>query len=136
MRLLKPRRRTEAQAARKEGFTLIEVTVGAAVIAVLAMASSAAFLGSVRGVNTARSMGDAAAFLDTTMESVGGVEYGNLLGLDGNVVYDGTGANDSQYAVELSAFLSQVDLIQVSARLVQLQNNRTLGRTTTLRSNR
>ena len=126
----------QSQSAKRAGFTLVEVTISAAVIAVLAMAASAAFVGSMRGVNEASKMAEAAVFLDTTFENISTQPYDNLLALNGNRIFDGTDATDSKYAIDLATFVSQVDLIQIDGRIVDLATDRELGRSTALRSKR
>ncbi len=120
----------------RAGFTLIEITISAVVVAILMMASVAAFSGSLRGVDESRKLSEGAALLRTAMENVSAQPYANLLALDGTQVFDNTDADDSNHRVGLSAFLSQVDLIQVEARLTDLHTGRVVGRTALLRSAR
>ena len=129
-------RHRNARTAGSAGFTLIEVTISAVVLAFLMMASSSAFVGNLRGVSESRRTAEAAVFLETTCENVAAQPYDNLLSLNGSRVYDGLTAASSQYALDLAAFQSQVDLIQVTAVLVDLRSGREVSRSVMLRSNR
>lgn len=122
--------------AQNAGFTLVEVTISAVVLAFLMMASSSAFVGNLRGVSESRRTAEAAVFLETTFENLAAQPYDNLLALNGNRVFDGLSAGTSDFALDLAAFQSDVDLIQVTAVLVDLRSGREVSRSVMLRSNR
>lgn len=107
-----------------------------AIVAVLLLATAATFSSSIFTANQAREITDGAIFLETAMEDLSAQPYVNLLALHGNVIYDGEHEDDSQYALELSVFQQEVDLIQIVAQLTLLQSGRGAGKVTTLRSRR
>lgn len=107
-----------------------------ALIGGVLLASASAFSGTLRATSQSARMTQAAVFLESTLENVGAQNYDNLLAFDGNQVFDGLGAGNSEFRVDLSVFLSQVDLIQIQATLTDLDTGRVVGRVTTLRSNR
>jgi len=129
-------RRRRSARGRRAGFTLIEVAISSVVIALLMMGSTSAFIGSLRGVDEARRTGEAAVFLETTLENVGAQPYDNLLSMNGDRILSGETDERSEYALDLAVFQNQVDLIQVSAVLVDLRQEREMARTAILRSRR
>jgi prepilin-type N-terminal cleavage/methylation domain-containing protein len=122
--------------SRQDGFTLIEVTISAVVVAIVMMASVAAFSGNLRAVDESRKLSDAATFLRTTMENVSAQPYVNLLALDGTDVFENTDEGDSNFRIGLTAFLAEVDLVQVEARVIDNATGHVLGTTALLRSSR
>ena len=121
---------------RARGLTLIEVMIAMMVASTVLISSAYAFSASMRAVQQARKMTQAAAFLETVMENVASQPYANLAALNGNQLFDHTNAVDSQYSVTLAVFANQVNLMQVRATLVDVSTNREIARLTTLRSNR
>jgi prepilin-type N-terminal cleavage/methylation domain-containing protein len=124
------------QDRRRRGLTLIEVMIAMMVASTVLISSAYAFTASMRAVQQARKMTQAAAFLETVMENVGSQPYANLAALNGNQLFDGANAGASQYSVTLAVFANQVNLMQVRATLVDLSTNREIARLTTLRANR
>lgn len=116
--------------------TLLEVTIAMSIVAIVMLAAAAGFARNLGAVEQARTTTDAAIFLDTLIENVEAQAYDDLLSLNGNRVFSGTGPADSRYAVDLTAFLAGVDLIQIGAVLVELPSERELGRVTFQRSRR
>jgi type II secretory pathway pseudopilin PulG len=116
--------------------TLIEVAVAIAVVGGVLLASASAFSGSLRATANAARITQSAIFLEGALENVSAQNYDNLLAFDDNVIFDGTGADDSDFSVGLTVFLSEVDLIQIQATLTDLRSGRVIGRATTLRSRR
>jgi hypothetical protein len=110
--------------------------VGIAIIGGVLLASASAFSGALKGTDRAARMSQATIFLDATMQNVAAQNYDNLLSLDGNDIFDGNDAGDSEYGIRLGVFLSQVDLVQINATLTDLDSGRVAGRVTTLRSRR
>ncbi len=125
-----------ARAKARAGLTLIEIVVAIAVVGGVLLASASAFSGSLSATSHAARTTQGGIFLEATMENVGAQSYENLLVLDGNQVFDGAGAGNSEFSVQLAVFLNQVDLIQIQATLTDLDTGRVMGRVTTLRSRR
>lgn len=120
----------------RAGFTLIEVMISAVVLAFLLMASSSAFIGNLRGVSESRRLAQAAVFLETSSENLGAQPYANLLALDGTQLFDGPSPERSNFTLDVSAFQSQVDLIQMTAIVSDRRTGHELSRSVILRSNR
>jgi Tfp pilus assembly protein PilV len=114
--------------------TVLEVTVAMAVTAVIVLGSTAAFMGSLTSVNTSERLGRAAAFAETVLEDLSAQPYDQLLTFNGNTMYDQDKLADSDFEVELTVFVAEVNLIQVSAVLNDLRSGRELGSFTTLRT--
>jgi hypothetical protein len=114
--------------------SLLEVTFATAVTAVIVLGSSAAFLGSLRGVGSSARLDAAAAYVATVLEDLSAQPYDQLLTFNGNTLYDQANAADSNFEVELTAFVADIGLIQIDARLRDRQTGRALGCFTTLRA--
>jgi len=121
---------------RCNGFSLIEVAIATAVLGAVLLATAMAFTSTTRATDQARRTTDAAIFLEATLENVSGQPYENLLTLNGNTVFDETDADDSNYSVDIATFLAEVNLVQVTATLNDLETGRVIGRVNTLRANR
>lgn len=120
----------------RSGMTLLEVTIAMSIVAVVMLAAAAGFARNLSAVEQARTTTDAAIFLDSVVENVEAQPYDDLLSLNGNRIFSGTGAADSRYAVDLAVFLADVDLLQIGAVLVELPSERQLGRVTWQRTRR
>jgi type II secretory pathway pseudopilin PulG len=116
--------------------TLIEITISIAVMATIFLVTASAFTSTLRATEQARRTTSASIFLEATLESVSAQPYQNLLSLNGNQVFDVNDAGDSNYRTDISAFLADVNLIQVTTVLTDLRSGRVLGRVNTLRANR
>lgn len=114
--------------------TLIEVMIASGVIAVLLMATAAAFSGNIKAVGMAKSLTGGGIFLETVHEDLVAQSFANLLTLNGNQVFDGETPEASQYRVDLDVFLVSPGLIQVRAGMVDLQSGNELARLVFLRS--
>lgn len=125
-----------APAPARRGMTLVEVSVSIAVAAVILLAALSAFGASVRTSGSARGTTDAAIFLEATLENLHAQSYDAVLAMNGNRFFDGPEEARSSYAVDLVAFESAVDLLQVEATLVDLGSGRPTARLATLRSRR
>jgi type II secretory pathway pseudopilin PulG len=113
---------------------VLEVTIALTIVATLLMASAGAFLSSISAVNAAQRRSVATVFLETVMEDLSAQAYVDLPSFNGNRIFDRPTAAASSYAVDLTVFLTAVDLQQVQAVLTDLRTNRVVGRLTTLRS--
>lgn len=118
----------------RAGMTLIEVMIASGVIAVLMMASAAAFTGNMQALGLAKSMTSGTIFLETVHEDLMAQPYGNLLSLNGNQIHAGISIDASDYRVDLTIFLVQIGLIQVRAQLIDLRSGRELTRLVFIRS--
>jgi len=116
--------------------TLIEVVVSMAVIATILMASAAAFSQPLIATDRAKRTTGAAIFLETTMENISAQSFDNLLALNGNTIFDQTSALDSRYAINLTVFVPELNLIQIQAVVTDLRSNDPVGRLTSLMSRR
>lgn len=114
--------------------TLIEVMIAGGVIAVLMMATAAAFSSNLKAVGMAKSLTGGGIFLETVHEDLMGQSFHNLLSLSGNQIFDGETPEASQYRVDLDVFLVAPGLIQVRAGMVSLQSGDELARIVFLRS--
>jgi Tfp pilus assembly protein PilV len=115
---------------------LIEVTISVVIATVLMLATAAAFSENLQAVEHAERVGDATLFLETILEDVSAVNYGNLLALDGNQLFDGSTLSASNFTVDLTVFQVEVGLLQVNAALTDLRRGRVLTRTSSLRASR
>ncbi|MEW6074435.1 MAG: hypothetical protein AB1726_17805 [Planctomycetota bacterium] len=115
---------------------MLEVTLCLLVVTTVLLGATRAFSASLAAMAQARDVTRGALFLETALEDVGTQPYGSLLALNGDRIFDRPDAADSRFAVDLTAFLAEVDLIQVRAVLVDLRTDREVGRVTTLRSAR
>lgn len=115
---------------------MLEVTIALTIVSTLLMASAGAFLSSISAVNAAQRRSVATVFLATVMEDLSAQTYADLPTFNGNRIYDKPTAAASNYAVDLTVFLTAVDLQQVQAVLTDLRTNREVGRLTTLRARR
>ena len=120
----------------RAGMTLIEVVVSMAVIATILMASAAAFSQPLIATDRAKRTTGAAIFLETTMENISAQSFDNLLALNGNTIFDQTSALDSRYAINLTVFVPELNLIQIQAVVTDLRSNDPVGRLTSLMSRR
>lgn len=126
----------ERRRRRRAGFTLVEVAVSSVVVAFLAMASATAFTSNLRSVEDAERITLASIFLETVMEDVSAQDYDDLLGLNGNQLFDTPAAANANWAVRLTVFQSAIDLLQIEAELTDLRSGRVLGSVTTARADR
>jgi type II secretory pathway pseudopilin PulG len=116
--------------------TLIEVAVASSLVATVLLAAAAGFGTSLKSVARARSLGHAAAFATTVMEDLTAQDYDALLAMNGNQIFEHTNAANSKYAINLTVFQAQLDLLQVRATIVDLDTNDVVGTVTTQRSRR
>lgn len=120
----------------RRGLTLIEVVISILIVATLLLASTAALSTSLMGVDQAKRVSDAAVFMETVMEDLSAQPYDNLLALNGDQVFSGTDAADSQHVIDLSVFPAEVDLLQIRAAITDLRTHREVGSVTSFRSRR
>ena len=132
MKLPRPRTRPSA----RSGFTLLEVTLTATFLAVMLLASSAAFAANLRAVETAERLTGGALFMETVMEDVWAQDYANLLALNGNRILDDVDLASSNFAADLTVFQAGADRIQIRCVLTDLVTNEELGRVTSVRVDR
>jgi Tfp pilus assembly protein PilV len=118
------------------GLTVLEVTIAFTIVSTVLLASGGAFSSTINATRNAQSRSRGSVFLDTVMEDLAAQSYDGLLAFNGNKIYDGPTAARSNYSVDITTFLSAVDLIQVQAVLKELRTNRELGRVTSLRTRR
>ena len=118
------------------GLTVLEVTIAFTIVSTVLLASATAFSSTINATRNAQSRSRGTVFLDTVMEDMAAQSYDGLLAFNGNKIYDGPTAARSNYSVDITAFLSAVDLIQVQGVLKELRTNREIGRVTSLRTRR
>lgn len=118
---------------RRSGFTLLEVVLTASFLAVLLLASSAAFASNLRAVEEAERLTGGALFLETVMEDLQAQSAANLLVMNGNQIFDRETLAASSYVVDLTTFQAGADLVQATAVLTSAETNAELGRATVLR---
>jgi len=121
---------------RRRGLTLIEIAISIAVVATIFLVTASAFTSTLRVTEQAHRTTAASIFLEGTLESITTQPYANLLSMNGNQVFDKTNAADSNYRTDITVFLVDVNLLQITAVLTDLRTGRLLGRVNTLRSNR
>lgn len=121
------------QNGKQAGFTLLEVVISSVVLSIALMAASAAFSSDLIATEKAKRITTGAVFLNTVTEDVLAQDFDNLLALNGNQIFDGATLAASEYRVDLTVFLADLDLMQVQAALIDLQSNRELGRVGALR---
>ncbi len=114
--------------------TLVEVMIASGVVAVLLMATAAAFSSNIKAVGMARSLTGGGIFLETVHEDLMAQSFNNLLALNGNQVFDGDSPAASQFRVDLDVFLVSPGLIQVRAGMVDLQSGNELARIVFMRA--
>lgn len=122
--------------SNKAGLTVIEVSISMVIVATFLLASAGAFTSSISSTEQSRRTTAAAVFLETTMEDVSAQAYPNLLALNGNQIFDVTNANDSNYRVDLTVFVAELNLTQVRAVVSDLRTGREVGRLSSQRSGR
>lgn len=110
--------------------------MGMVVVGILMLATVAAFTTNVNAVRHAETTTRASIFLQATMEDLTAQSYDALLALDGDTIYDDNGPEDSSYSIDLTVFVADVDLVQVTAGLNDLRTTRRLAEVTTLRTRR
>lgn len=115
---------------------MLEITIAMTVVTTVLLASAGAFGSSLSGVKNARRTSRASLFLQTVMEDLSAQSYDNLLAFNGNRIYDVTNAANSNFAVDLSVFVTAVDLERIDASVVDLRTSREIGRVTTMRAKR
>ena len=120
----------------RSGLTVVELTISMMIVVTFLMATAGAFSTSMKTTEQARRTTSAAVFLETTMEDLSAQPYENLLALNGNQIFDVTDATDSNYRIDLTVFLAEVNLLQVRAVVTDLRRGREIGRLTSLRANR
>ena len=114
--------------------TLIEVLIASGVVTIMMMAAAASFTGNLKAVGTAKHLTSGSIFLETVHEDLVAQDYGNLLALNGNRLFDGETEATSEYRVELDVSLMQVGLIMVRASLFEIASGTQLTRLVFLRS--
>jgi Tfp pilus assembly protein PilV len=120
----------------RAGLTVLEVTIAFSIVCTVLMASAGAFSSSYMAVRNAQSRSRGTVFAETVMEDLAAQPYDSLLAFSGNRMYDGPTVARSNYSVDLTVFLTAVDLLQVQAVLKDVRTNREIGRLTTLRTRR
>jgi len=120
----------------RSGFTLVEVIVSAFILSILFLSLAGAFSSNLMAVSTAKDLTNAAAFMESTMQSFSAQPYDNMLAMNGNQFFDNTDAIDSKYSINLAVFTSSVDLLQIRAVLMDLRTNQEIARVVTFRSKR
>ncbi|MEZ6014252.1 MAG: prepilin-type N-terminal cleavage/methylation domain-containing protein [Planctomycetota bacterium] len=133
MRASRTGRRRGAERAQA-GLTLIEVMIASVVVTILILGAAAAFSETVGGANAARRMTSGVLYLETISENISAQPAANLLALDGNQLFDGTDATNSQYRVDVTVFEAETQLAQVELALFDLATNRQLGTVVTQRT--
>lgn len=113
--------------------TVLEVMIAIAIVSMILLSSGSAFLGSLRGAERARTTSAASVFLQTVMEDLSAQPWANLQTFNGDQIYDQPTPARSNYRVDLSVFLTSVDLLQIRAIVRDTRTNRELGRLTTLK---
>lgn len=116
--------------------TLLEVAIAAVIVATIMVVSNAAFLSSFNATSQAEDQRGVARLLDTTLENLRAQSYDTLLALNGNIIFDGDGPNDSRAAVRIETFQADVDLIQIRAIATDVSTGREIGRVISQRSAR
>ena len=115
-------------------FTMIEITISLLILTVILLSSASAFSSSIRAAAQAERTTEAALFIETVTEDISALSYVEVLALNGNAIFDVTNEDDSNFLVALDVFPVEVGLIQLRMRLIDLRNDREMGRSTTLRS--
>ena len=133
VRVLETQRRPRKTRA---GLTLIEVCLAMGVVATVLLASAGAFSSSLSAVERSGRLTNGSIFLDTVMQDLSAQPYGSLLAMNGNQFFDQATQATSQYAVDLTVFLAQVDLLRIEAALIDLGSGQEMGRVITFRSRR
>lgn len=128
------KRSTRPAGAR--GITILEITIAVAVITTVLMASAGAFVSSLSSVESAQRRTRATVYLETVMENISAQPYDNLLSFNGNHLHDQATTGSSNYGVDLTVFVSGLDLVEIQAVLLDLRSNAEITRVTTQRSRR
>ncbi|MDF1837638.1 MAG: hypothetical protein P1V35_07215 [Planctomycetota bacterium] len=134
MHLQKNYHRTSLKHSNKAGMSMVEVMIAAGIATVLLMATAATFFGNMKAVGTAKTITSGSIFLESVQENISAQPYANLLALNGNSIFDNGVQDGSAYRVDVTTFQAGVGLIQIRVALMDLQNNRELGRLVTVRS--
>ena len=118
------------------GLTLIEVVVASAVVVIVVLGSSGAFMENLQGASSARKLTSATLYLDTVRENLTAQDPSALLAMNGNQFFDGADGASSEFRVDLTVFTTDVELLQLQLNLIELSSGRLLGSINALRSQR
>lgn len=130
------RRAHERRRASQAGLSIVEVMITLVIVGTVLAGVSGAFLANFSSMRTADGISSGTVFLETVMESLSAQDYADLPVFHGDRIFDAVDEEHSRFAVELTVFESEVDLLQIRAVLRDLDSGRELGRLTTFRSAR
>ena len=91
---------------------------------------------SLKAVNSARRVTGGSQYLASVMQNLAAQPYANLLAMNGNQLFDQATLADSNFTVDIVAFETEIDLLQLEATLNDRRTGRELGTITTLRTKR
>lgn len=120
----------------KRGLTLLEMSIAMAILAVVLAGVAMGMGASLKAVNSARRVTGGSQYLASVMQNLAAQPYANLLAMNGNQLFDQATLADSNFTVDIVAFETEIDLLQLEATLNDRRTGRELGTITTLRTKR
>lgn len=120
----------------RRGLTLVEVSIASTIVTTVLLASAMGFGASLKTVDRAKSLSRGVVYAETFLEDLSALDYDAVLALNGNQFFDQTTAAESKFGIALAVFEAELDLVQVRARLTDLDTGEVLGTLTTQRSRR
>jgi len=122
-----------AEAARA-GFSLLEVVLASAVLAVLLLATALSLGENVDATQTSESLTNGAVFLESVEEDLASLNGAELLAMNGQSVFSSADPARADFQCVITVFNSTVSLLQVELRLVDLGTGRDVATVHTLRA--
>jgi len=127
-----PRSRTPDES----GTTLIEILLAGAMLAIGLTALAGSIGVNLGTVSKARDMEAATHFMEETLDSLSAQPYDNLLVLNGNTFYSQATAAQSLYRINLTVAQNELDLLTITAQLLDNRTGDALTRIVLYRSRR
>ncbi|HHI78691.1 MAG TPA: type II secretion system protein [Planctomycetes bacterium] len=130
----------EAQGLRcrdsERGSTFMEIVIAVAILSFALTVIAGAFGTNLKAVDRAKNTNRAAHFVEETLDSLAETSYSDLKALNGNVLYNGSTAEDSLYRIDLSVTESTVDLLTIKLLLRNVRDGSIVSRFVLKRSKR
>ncbi len=135
---IKSRARTNAvglqRHVRQAGLTLVELIIASGIIAVLLLASASAMGESVDSTTMSRDLTQGALFLESVQEDLATVSANDIMAMNGQEIFMTVPNANSRYRVQISTFLTAVDLVQVRLALLDNRTGRRVAAVSSLRA--
>lgn len=127
-----PRSRTPDES----GTTLIEILLAGAMLAIGLTALAGTIGVNLGAVSKARDMEAATHFVEETLDSLSAQPYDNVLVMNGNTFFSQATAAQSLYRINLTVAQNELDLLTITAQLIDNRSGDPLSRFVIYRSRR